>query len=638
MKKLITLSCIALTTIVTNAQTTGDYRTKASGNWNDYTNVWQRFNGNNWVNATNYPTSSDGKITILDGNTVTINLSLSLDQVTVDAGGGVNLTYSGYNVQLNDKSGDDFIMNGTMYWSAGTISGAGSFRNNGDLQWIGGTLQCTSTNTGTVSIGTVYITSSVLTNTGTINWFYNSDIRFNGGTLENNGTFNAYGTGTLNNYGGGGTFNNNGSGIFNVLTTGTLTNNISFNNLGKLYITAGTFYNYGGVFTNSKSMIFGGGSFANRATANINNGTKITGNGFFSLTYNTVNFNTVVSFPSGVGIGIYNGSNAGGTGSLSVSSILTWYYGNISIPITLETSGVLNFYNYSGYLYNKLTNNGTINWQGYDFRLNNGSIVNNGSFNLYSDNTLAAYNTTSLTNNATGTITKYSIGTSTIGMAFNNKGTITGKGTFAFGANLTNAGTFDPGIDAATGILATGTNYKNKTLNIRIKGAEPGLDFDRLIVNGDATLNGSKLVVTASGNVPAGSYVIVSCTGKRTGTFLTTTLPANYTVSYKTNQVILTVTEAAKQAEDMSDITLKTIPGNAITISPNPAHDQVNVTFAHALSSTPLQVFDMNGKMLMSKTVNGNNVKLDVTNLSPGTFLIKVNDGQLLQSIKFIKQ
>ncbi|NKI28111.1 hypothetical protein HCG49_16250 [Arenibacter sp. 6A1] len=60
------------------AQVTGDYRSKATGNWNS-PSTWQFFNGASWVNATSYPgqNSNVATVTIGSDNTVTLNTNIT---------------------------------------------------------------------------------------------------------------------------------------------------------------------------------------------------------------------------------------------------------------------------------------------------------------------------------------------------------------------------------------------------------------------------------------------------------------------------------------------------------------------------------------------------------------------------------
>jgi hypothetical protein len=272
-----------------------------------------------------------------------------------------------------------------------------------------------------------------------------------------------------------------------------------------------------------------------------------------------------------------------------------------------------------------------------------GAVINNKTFNINCNDNLTQYNTThpgSFANNLSGTVIKNLVGLTTVGIPFANKGTITGMGDFAFGTNLTNTGTFDPGAGDSTAILTTGTNYTNKTLYIRITGANPGIDFDRLMVNGNASLGGSTLKVTASGNVPAGAYVILNCTGTRSGSFGTTNLPAGYTVTYKTNQVILNVPAPfSAQADNEADMTATSLNSKLLSVSPNPASQNLNVSFQSKSKSASLRIFDENGKPLLQKTVMpsiSNNI--NISKLTPGSYVAQLNDGELTRSAKFIKQ
>jgi len=98
------------------AQNVGDYRSRASGNWNA-NNVWQRWNGTAWQNVTTYPTAADGVITIRNGHTMTFNMSsIDVDQMVIDTGGRLQFASSPTLLDFNivDGPGVDLINNGTI--------------------------------------------------------------------------------------------------------------------------------------------------------------------------------------------------------------------------------------------------------------------------------------------------------------------------------------------------------------------------------------------------------------------------------------------------------------------------------------------------------------------------------------------
>jgi hypothetical protein len=102
-----------------SGQSVGDYRSVATGNWNS-TSTWGTFDGSSWVAAVATPTSSDGVITIRNGHTVTVTASVTVDQVTVDAGGQVTIN-NGFGWTIANGTGNDLIINGTVLNSGLTL-------------------------------------------------------------------------------------------------------------------------------------------------------------------------------------------------------------------------------------------------------------------------------------------------------------------------------------------------------------------------------------------------------------------------------------------------------------------------------------------------------------------------------------
>ena len=103
------------------AQTTGDYRSRRDGDW-DNPNTWQVFDGTDWVNATNYPgeLTTSNSVTIRDDDEVDLDFSVPNAITTIVVGDG-----SGSDAKLiiEDTSSLDvsvLIINsdGEMEWDA----------------------------------------------------------------------------------------------------------------------------------------------------------------------------------------------------------------------------------------------------------------------------------------------------------------------------------------------------------------------------------------------------------------------------------------------------------------------------------------------------------------------------------------
>jgi uncharacterized protein YaiE (UPF0345 family) len=97
------------------AQTTGDYRSAATGTWATLA-TWQTYNGTAWVAATVSPTAANAQtVSVRSPHTVTIAAAVAggLDQVIVDAGATLNT--SGTVAQsFANGAGVDLTINGTF--------------------------------------------------------------------------------------------------------------------------------------------------------------------------------------------------------------------------------------------------------------------------------------------------------------------------------------------------------------------------------------------------------------------------------------------------------------------------------------------------------------------------------------------
>ena len=75
---------------------------------------------------------------------------------------------------------------------------------------------------------------------------------------------------------------------------------------------------------------------------------------------------------------------------------------------------------------------------------------------------------------------------------------------------------------------------------------------------------------------------------------------------------------------------------SSMDIYPNPAYGQVSVNLNDLpVFNNTISVLDLSGKTMISKTqLNGNAIKLNIQNLNPGTYIVKLvtTDGTILQN------
>ena len=74
----------------------------------------------------------------------------------------------------------------------------------------------------------------------------------------------------------------------------------------------------------------------------------------------------------------------------------------------------------------------------------------------------------------------------------------------------------------------------------------------------------------------------------------------------------------------------------ALKYYPNPAESQLTVSYKDVIKS--LEVFDLSGKLIKTQAFESNDVRLDVSTLSAGTYMIKVRTNAGSQFIKIVKK
>jgi len=123
--------------------------------------------------------------------------------------------------------------------------------------------------------------------------------------------------------------------------------------------------------------------------------------------------------------------------------------------------------------------------------------------------------------------------------------------------------------------------------------------------------------------------------------------------SYSLGQVVYTtytgtngsVSQGVQQPYEISEVTgIEEAKGInlSVTAYPNPATDyltlRIDASTTLSIQSMSYQLYDMNGKLLQSEKITGNQTSIVMSNLVPATYFVKVTEGNKeVKTFKIIK-
>lgn len=166
----------------------GDYyRTIATGDWGTIS-IWESSpDGINWYPATASPDYQSLGILIQTGTSVTVTSNITIDQCTMESGAGMTVSNNA-TVSLNNGTGTDFVINGTLTMTSGAIS-AGS----GSLSY-GSTAALIYNGTASQTVCSEWLNTMTIpitnNNSSTNGLVLNESKIINNTTLTNNGVLN----------------------------------------------------------------------------------------------------------------------------------------------------------------------------------------------------------------------------------------------------------------------------------------------------------------------------------------------------------------------------------------------------------------------------------------------------------------
>lgn len=74
------------------------------------------------------------------------------------------------------------------------------------------------------------------------------------------------------------------------------------------------------------------------------------------------------------------------------------------------------------------------------------------------------------------------------------------------------------------------------------------------------------------------------------------------------------------------------------TVYPNPVRDDLNIQLPTGTKIAEIAVFDMSGKLIRNATISAQNTKVNVSELSTGVYILKLNSDGKIGSRQFIKE
>jgi uncharacterized repeat protein (TIGR01451 family) len=460
-----------------------------------------------------------GTLTV-NGATVTVGVPVNV--------GALNVSFGTATLNAN-ASANAFTMTG------GTLGGSGTLTLNNGGTWTGGTMS---------GSGTTINPATKILNIPT-------PVTFNGRTLQNDGTLTVSG-----NVAGSGTIANNG--ILN--SVGNITISAPMNNSGQVTTSAvlslGGNGSHSGTFnanvTGSVIDFSGGTQTISGPLAGSGkfrfSGAAATVNGAWSgmaidVTGGSVALNTSGTIPALT----LSGGTLAGSGNVTVSGPSTWSGGTIggSGALTFGAGATVAMPGTSAMtLARPLLNNGIINFAAASsaMLIDGVPVTNSGTFDIQSSQSILVTagtppfsNSGTLKKSAGAGVVQFAAPLMNSGVVEIDAGTLNVSGTYAQsagttdvrpgatlqtatlalnGGSLTGNGTIAGNVDnhavvapgASPGTLTINGNYtqaSNGVLDIQIGGTAPGTQYDRLLVSGNVTLDGTLNVSTINSFVPA---------------------------------------------------------------------------------------------------------------------------------------
>jgi len=193
-----------------------------------------------------------------------------------------------------------------------------------------------------------------------------------------------------------------------------------------------------------------------------------------------------------------------------------------------------------------------------------------------------------------------------------------------------------------TGTTTPNISYNGVAITKALNGGWFTISPDKQPTSGnyDATLNIQNSTNTSTS---AGNYVVI----KRDNNTSAWNVSGNHTQPTVNNGMVTARSNGLTSFSDFAigignaEITLANseFQKQQHTIFPNPASEQINLSFPSFLDNVNVKIISITGQTVYQKSnLSGDNLSLNVSDLANGIYIIQVSDGISVSSSKFIKQ
>lgn len=186
------------------------------------------------------------------------------------------------------------------------------------------------------------------------------------------------------------------------------------------------------------------------------------------------------------------------------------------------------------------------------------------------------------------------------------------------------------------------TTYSGTTITSALNGGWFSILPNKQPTSGsyDVILN---IQNSTNANATVGNYIVI----KRDNSTSAWTVSGNYTLASIASGIVTARNNGLTSFSDFaigiasSEISLSNpeFEKQQLTIYPNPAAEQVNLSFKTILDNVNVKIISITGQTVYQKSnLSGNNLSLNVSDLTKGIYILQVSDGISVSNSRFIKQ